>query len=134
MAIQGDLGSPHFGHAVNKFFPGEFALRLRLELPGEQEDEAAAGIQLQLLQHPDHAVRVDLVRLARILEPVICGFQFPLVDGGSCLFVVGFGVGEVGVQCLVQFPIGLGQAKDGRLLPSLRQLNKLPNSVLLATL
>ena len=56
-------------HAAKELLLAELALLLRLELPGDDEDGPAGGVQLQVIQELDHALHPDLLRLTLILVP-----------------------------------------------------------------
>ena len=57
---------PEFRHPRDELLPGELALGRRLELPRHEEDEARRGVEIQILQQPDHALHPDLAGLVRI--------------------------------------------------------------------
>ena len=70
--------SPEVVHALAELLSGELALRLRAELPDDDEHEPALRVQLKILQQAHHAVHCDLLRLVRVCGRVqiqLAGFK-----------------------------------------------------------
>ena len=59
-----------FGHAVDELVSGEFALRGRLEFPGNYEDDLTLRVQTQILQKFEHSISRNFLFLLGIFVSV----------------------------------------------------------------
>jgi len=97
----------HVRHAGHELVASEFALRGRLELPGDDEDDLTLGIQAQILEKLEHAVRRDLFLFLGVFVFVEQRLHLLSVDGRLGVANIFVGVLKEIVCCDVKLPVML---------------------------